>query len=68
MSPHGKTWKQDIEESIKHKTVLMEINQNYCQAMCECGWISSISYFEEVDLLRAMHVHLHVAFKKNSGI
>jgi hypothetical protein len=27
------------------------------QAIYSCGWLSTISFLEEVDLLRAMHAH-----------
>jgi hypothetical protein len=35
----------------------------YFQALCACGWLSTISFLEEVDLLRAMHAHAYATFK-----
>jgi hypothetical protein len=40
-----------------HSTALFEVNDRRFQAICSCGWISTTSYLEEVDLLRAMHAH-----------
>jgi len=45
-----------------HVNVVLEISNKYFEAICTCGWTSSISYFEEVDLLRAIHAHDLVAF------
>ena len=47
----------------KHAAGVLEIKQHYFQALCQCGWSSTISYFEEVDLLRAMHAHAVVSFQ-----
>jgi hypothetical protein len=40
-----------------HETALFEIQEKRFQAICSCGWISTTSYLEEVDLLRALHAH-----------
>jgi hypothetical protein len=49
--------------SNDHSGSVFDAEGGYFQALCVCGWLSTISYFEEVDLLRAMHVHAHVTFK-----
>ena len=46
----------------KHiNAVLATGNESY-QAVCACGWSSTIGYYEHVDLLRAMHAHAVVTF------
>jgi hypothetical protein len=40
-----------------HATLLFEVTTSRFQALCSCGWASTTSYREEVDLLRAMHAH-----------
>ena len=40
-----------------HVTALLEAEGTFFQAMCLCGWISSVSFKEETDLLRAIHAH-----------
>jgi hypothetical protein len=49
-----------------HQTALLQAEGNYYQALCTCGWCSTVSFLEEVDLLRAMHVHAHAVFKSYS--
>jgi hypothetical protein len=49
--------------SNDHSGSVFEAEGVYYQALCACGWLSTVSYFEEVDLLRAMHIHAHVTFK-----
>ena len=29
----------------------------FFQALCLCGWVSSVSFMEETDLIRALHAH-----------
>ena len=43
--------------STTHSTALFAIQEKRYQAICSCGWVSTVSYIEEVDLLRAMHAH-----------
>ena len=43
--------------SISHKTGVFDIDGSYFQAICSCGWLSTTSFLEEVDLLRALHAH-----------
>jgi hypothetical protein len=49
--------------SNDHSGSVFEAEGDFFQALCVCGWLSTVSYFEEVDLLRAMHVHAHATFK-----
>ena len=44
-------------ENSEHITALLEAEGTLFQAMCLCGWISSVSFKEETDLLRAIHAH-----------
>jgi hypothetical protein len=46
-----------------HSGSVFEAEGGYFQALCACGWLSTISYLEEVDLLRAMHAHAYATFK-----
>ncbi len=49
--------------SNDHSGSVFEAEGGFFQALCVCGWLSIVSYFEEVDLLRAMHVHAHATFR-----
>jgi hypothetical protein len=40
----------------------LEFGKDFYQAFCSCGWTSTISFFEEVDLLRALHAHASLIF------
>jgi hypothetical protein len=46
----------------EHISAVLEAEAGYFQALCACGWISTISFLEEVDLLRAMHMHACATF------
>ena len=48
--------------SISHKTGVFDVEGSYFQAICSCGWLSTISFVEEVDLLRALHAHQVIVF------
>ena len=48
--------------SVNHKTGVFDVEGSYFQAICSCGWLSTISFVEEVDLLRALHAHQVVVF------
>ena len=48
--------------SETHKTGVFDVEGSYFQAICSCGWLSSISFLEEVDLLRALHAHQVAVF------
>ena len=47
---------------LRHANVICQLPGHYYQAYCACGWSSTISFYEEVDLLRAMHAHVVVSF------
>ena len=47
---------------LKHANTVLRFEKSLYQAVCACGWTSSIDYFEAVDLLRAMHAHAVVTF------
>jgi len=47
----------------KHVNLLLAVTRSHYQAVCSCGWTSTISFYEEVDLLRAMHAHAFVTFE-----
>jgi hypothetical protein len=48
--------------SETHETGVFDVEGSYYQAICSCQWLSTISFFEEVDLLRALHAHWVVVF------
>jgi len=53
----------DIEQVRKvHISSVFGVKVNQYQAVCACGWLSAIQYYEHVDLLRAMHAHAVVTF------
>jgi hypothetical protein len=43
--------------SNKHANAVFDVEGTYFQAICACGWVSTVSFLEEVDLLRALHAH-----------
>ena len=45
-----------------HKTGVFAVGGGNFQAICSCGWLSTISFLEEVDLLRALHAHQIAVF------
>lgn len=52
--------------SNRHVSAVFESDGAYFQALCECGWYSATSLIEEVDLLRALHVHKEKVLKRVS--
>ena len=40
-----------------HTTALVQAGCTFFQAICLCGWVSSVSFMEETDLMRALHAH-----------
>jgi hypothetical protein len=46
-----------------HSGSVFEAEGEFFQALCICGWLSTVTYFEEVDLLRALHLHFYATFK-----
>ena len=51
-----------MSQETQHLSLVLEFSKGLFQATCACGWISTITYFEEADLLRAMHAHAVVTF------
>jgi len=49
---------------LAHMNVVVELGRALYQASCLCGWMSYSSYYEEVDLLRAMHAHAVTTFQR----
>jgi len=52
--------------SSSHVSAVFDSEGAYFQALCECGWYSVTSLIEEVDLLRALHVHKETVLKRVS--
>ena len=50
------------EVSPEHVNTVLKFDSKLFQAVCACGWSSTIGYYEHVDLLRAMHAHAVVTF------
>jgi len=50
---------------LAHMNVVVELGRALYQASCLCGWMSYSSYYEEVDLLRAMHAHAVTTFQSH---
>ena len=48
---------------LRHANLIFEVSNGGFQAVCACGWSSTISFFEEVDLLRALHAHASATFR-----
>jgi hypothetical protein len=48
--------------NLVHLGLVLEISTNAYQACCTCGWCSSIAFYEEADLLKAMHIHEYAVF------
>ena len=45
-----------------HETGVFDVEGSCFQAICTCGWLSTTSFLEEVDLLRALHAHQVAVF------
>ena len=54
--------------SNEHANAVFDVERTYFQAICACGWVSIVSFLEEVDLLRALHAHLIVVYGETGGI
>ena len=52
--------------SNTHANAVFDVEGNYFQAICACGWVSTVSFLEEVDLLRALHAHFIVVYGEPS--
>ena len=48
--------------SQNHENALFEVSNRRYQAICSCGWVSTVSYLQEVYLLRALHAHEMAVF------
>lgn len=46
-----------MKSGTTHSNALFLVGDRRYQAVCSCGWVSTTSYLEEVDLLRALHAH-----------
>jgi len=56
--------KKDINQiRTEHINCILETHKDRFQAICSCGWNSTIHLLEHVDLLRAMHAHAVVTFE-----
>ena len=53
--------------SNEHANAVFDVEGTYFQAICACGWVSTVSFLEEVDLLRALHAHFIVVYGELSG-
>ena len=51
----------------EHANAVFDVEDTYFQAICACGWVSTVSFLEEVDLLRALHAHFIVVYGEPSG-
>jgi hypothetical protein len=47
---------------LRHANLICQVEGGFFQSYCACGWSSTISFYEEADLLRAMHAHAVVSF------
>ena len=52
--------------SIEHANAVFDVEGTYFQAICACGWVSTVSFLEEVDLLRSLHAHFIVVYGEPS--
>ena len=51
----------------KHINAVFDVDGDHFQASCACGWISNVSFLEEVDLLRALHAHGIAVYGETGG-
>jgi hypothetical protein len=54
--------------SSEHANAVFDVEGNYFQAICACGWVSIVSFLEEVDLLRALHAHEIAVYGEVGGL
>jgi len=50
-----------------HANAVFDVEATYFQAICACGWVSTVSFLEEVDLLRALHAHGIAVYGESGG-
>ena len=48
--------------SDPHVSEVLHVNGRVYQGFCTCGWASGVTFYEEADLLRAMHAHEFAVF------
>jgi hypothetical protein len=53
--------------SNEHANAVFDVEGTYFQAICACGWVSTVSFLEEVDLLRALHAHGIAVYGESGG-
>ncbi len=53
--------------SNEHTNAVFDVEGTYFQAICACGWVSTVSFLEEVDLLRALHAHGIAVYGESGG-
>ena len=53
--------------SNEHANAVFDVESTYFQAICACGWVSTVSFLEEVDLLRALHAHGIAVYGESGG-
>ena len=53
--------------TYNHANAVFDVEGTYFQAICACGWVSTISFLEEVDLLRALHAHGIAVYGESGG-
>ena len=51
----------------KHINAVFDVEGDHFQAICACGWVSNVSFLEEVDLLRALHAHFIAVYGEPRG-
>ena len=51
----------------KHVNAVFDVEGTHFQAICGCGWVSIVSFLEEVDLLRALHAHGIAVYGETCG-
>ena len=51
----------------KHINAVFDVEGDHFQAICACGWVSNVSFLEEVDLLRALHAHGIAVYGETGG-
>ena len=54
--------------SKEHANAVFDVEGTYFQAICACGWVSTVSFLEEVDLLRALHAHGIAVYGESGGL
>ena len=53
--------------SNTHANAVFDVEGTYFQAVCACWLVSTVSFLEEVDLLRALHAHWIAVYGEPGG-